>query len=195
MISSEMAGIGPSTLDGAVNELSANGERVRGEIVDLTDVVAISAAFERVAATAGGSTPSSPTPASPPGPVFSRCSAAGSSTARSKTFRMRFGIACWASTCTASLKLSRARCRILRRAEAAASWSLPPGRRPRPCPLSARLPRRQGRDGTSGPPARVRAGTRSGSTRSGLVHLRPHYDVRTAAHLRAKLIEPSHRQA
>jgi NAD(P)-dependent dehydrogenase (short-subunit alcohol dehydrogenase family) len=54
MISSKMADIGPSTLDGAVNELSANGERVRGEIVDLTDVVAISAAFARVAATGGG---------------------------------------------------------------------------------------------------------------------------------------------
>jgi NAD(P)-dependent dehydrogenase (short-subunit alcohol dehydrogenase family) len=43
-----------TALDSAVNELSARGESVRGEIVDLTDAAAISAAFERVATTAGG---------------------------------------------------------------------------------------------------------------------------------------------
>lgn len=43
-----------AALDNAVNELSARGESVRGEIVDLTDAAAISAAFERVATTAGG---------------------------------------------------------------------------------------------------------------------------------------------
>jgi NAD(P)-dependent dehydrogenase (short-subunit alcohol dehydrogenase family) len=43
-----------AALDDAVNELSAHGESVRGEIVDLTDGAAISAAFERVVATAGG---------------------------------------------------------------------------------------------------------------------------------------------
>jgi NAD(P)-dependent dehydrogenase (short-subunit alcohol dehydrogenase family) len=43
-----------AALDNAVNELSPHGESVRGEIVDLADGAAISAAFERVVITAGG---------------------------------------------------------------------------------------------------------------------------------------------
>ena len=43
-----------AALDSAVNELSTRGGSVRGEIVDLTDAAAISAAFERVAAANGG---------------------------------------------------------------------------------------------------------------------------------------------
>jgi NAD(P)-dependent dehydrogenase (short-subunit alcohol dehydrogenase family) len=43
-----------AALDSAVNELSARGGSVRGEIVDLTDAAAISAAFERVAIAGGG---------------------------------------------------------------------------------------------------------------------------------------------
>jgi NAD(P)-dependent dehydrogenase (short-subunit alcohol dehydrogenase family) len=43
-----------AALESAVNELSTRGGSVHGEIVDLTDAAAISAAFERVATAGGG---------------------------------------------------------------------------------------------------------------------------------------------